>query len=49
MTTPTLNLYPPAPLENENDDLEQRLEKRLSDVNGFNKSINNNKEMIAYF
>ena len=29
MTTPTLKLYPSAPLEN-NNDLEQRLEKKLN-------------------
>ena len=42
-------LYPSAPLENKNDGLEQRIEKRLSDVNSFNNSINNIKEMITYF
>ena len=42
-------LYPSAPLENKNDDLEQKIEKRLSDVNSFNNSINNIKEMITYF
>ena len=40
-------LYPSAPLEN--IDLEQRLEKKLNDVNGFNNHINNSKEMITYF
>ena len=40
-------LYPSAPLEN--NDLEQRLEKKLNDVNSFNNSINNIKEMITYF
>ena len=40
-------LYPSAPLENIN--FEQRLEKRLSDVNSFNNHINNIKEMITYF
>ena len=40
-------LYPSAPLEN--IDLEQRLEKKISDVNNFNNHINNNKEMITYF
>ena len=40
-------LYPSAPLEN--TDLEQRLEKKLNDVNSFNNSINNTKEMITYF
>ena len=38
-------LYPSAPLEN--DGLEQRIEKRLSDVNSFKNSINNIKEMIT--
>ena len=40
-------LYPTAPLEN--IDLEQRLEKKLNDVNSFNNHINNIKEMINYF
>ena len=40
-------LYPSAPLEK--DDLEQRLEKKLKDVNCFNYSNNNNKEMNTYF
>ena len=40
-------LYPGAPLEK--DDLEQRLEKKLNDVNSFNNHINNIKEMIFYF
>ena len=40
-------LYPTAPLEN--IDLEQRLEKKLNDVNCFNNHINNIKEMINYF
>ena len=40
-------LYPSAPLEN--TDLEQRLEKKLNDVNSFNNSISNIKEMISYF
>ena len=39
--------YPSAPLEN--TDLEQRLEKKINDVNSFNNSINNIKEMITYF
>ena len=29
--------------------LEQRLEKKLNDVNSFNNHINNIKEMITYF
>ena len=49
MATPTLKLYPSAPLENTNNNLEERLEKRLSDVNSFNNSVNNIKEMITYF
>ena len=36
-----------APLEK--DDLEQRLEKKLNDVNSFNNSISNIKEMITSF
>ena len=40
-------LYPSAPLEK--DDKEQRIEKKLNDVNVFNKSINNINEMITYF
>ena len=40
-------LYPSAPLEI--IDLEQRLEKKINDVNSFNNSINNIKEMITYF
>ena len=40
-------MYPSAPLEN--IDLEQRLEKKLNDVNSYNDSINNIKEMITYF
>ena len=42
-------LYPSAPLENKNIDLEQRLEKKINDVNSFNHHINNIKEMITYF
>ena len=41
-------LYPSALLEKDND-LEQRLGKKLKVVNSFNNSINNIKEMIAYF
>ena len=41
-------LYPTAPLI-ENIDLKQRLEKKLKDVNSFNNSINNIKELITYF
>ena len=42
-------LYPSAPLENENDNLEQRLEKKIKDVNSFNNHVNNIKDMITYF
>ena len=42
-------LYPSAPFENKNIDLEQRLERKLNDVKSFNNSINNIKEMITYF
>ena len=38
-------LYPSAPLEYIN--LEQRLEKKINDVNSFNNHINNIKEMIT--
>ena len=41
-------IYPSAPLE-KNVDLEQRLEKRINNVNSFNNSINYIKEMITYF
>ena len=47
MEQKTDRLYPSAPLEN--IDLEQRLEKKLNDVNSFNNQINNIKEMITYF
>ena len=47
METKRDRLYPSAPLEN--IDLEQRLEKKLNDVNSFNNHINNIKEMITYF
>ena len=38
MEQKTHRLYPSAPLENR--DLEQRLEKKLNDVNNFNNSVN---------
>ena len=41
-------LYPSAPLI-ENIDLEKRSEKKIRDVNSFNKHVNNIKEMITYF
>ena len=47
MEAKTDRLYPSAPLQN--IDLEQRLEKKLNNVNSFNNSINNIKEMITYF
>ena len=40
-------LSPSAPLEN--IDLEQRLEKKINDINSFNNNIINIKEMITYF
>ena len=47
MDQKTDRLYPSAPLEN--FDLEQRLEKKINDVNSFNNHINNIKEMITFF
>ena len=47
MEQKTDRLYTSAPLGN--IDLEQRLEKKLNDVNSFNSSINNIKEKITYF
>ena len=49
MEQKTDRLYPSAPFEKKNIDLEQRLEKKLNDVNSFNNSINNIKETITYF
>ena len=40
-------LYPSALLEN--NDLYERLEKKLNDMNSFKNSINIIKEMITYF
>ena len=40
-------LYPSSPLLRSDQNLEQRLEKK--DVNSFNNSIINIKEMITYF
>ena len=40
-------LFPTAPLLG-NIDLEKRLEKKIKDVNSFNKHVNNIKEMITY-
>ena len=41
-------LYPNSPLL-ENIHLEHRLEKKINNVNSFNDSINNIKEIITYF
>ena len=49
MEQKTDRLYPSAPFENKNNDLEHRLEKKLNEVNSFNNQINKIKEMIAYF
>ena len=48
MEAKTGKLYPSAPFEKDID-LEQRIEKKLNDVNSFNNSINNIKEWITYF
>ena len=40
-------LYPTAPLEN--NDLEQRLERKIKIINSFRNSIKNIKKMITYF
>ena len=48
MDQKTDRLYQSAPLET-NIDLEQRLGKKLNDVNSFNNHINNLKETITYF
>ena len=42
MSTPTLNLYPSGQIEK--DDLQQRLEQKVNDVNSFNISIFNIKK-----
>ena len=47
MEAKTERLYPSAPLKNV--DLEQRLEKKLNDVNNFNNHKHNIKEMVTYF
>ena len=47
MEQKSYRLYPTAPPEK--IDLEQRLEKKLNDVNSFNNSINNIKEMTSDF
>ena len=43
----TDRLYQSASLEN--IDLEQRLEKKINDVNCFNSHINKIKQMVTYF
>ena len=48
MEAKTDRLCPSISFEKDNN-LEQRLEKKLNDVNSFNNSINNIKEMITYF
>ena len=48
MEQKTDRLYPSPPLKKDVD-LEQRLEKKLNDVNSFNDHIINLKEMITYF
>ena len=47
MDQKTDRFYPSAALEN--NDSEQRLKKKLKDVNAFNNHINNIKELITYF
>ena len=42
-------MYPSAPLMRSDQVIEQRLEKKLKDVNSFKNHIDNIKEMIAYF
>ena len=48
MESKTDKLYPSA-LTLENIDLEQRLEKKINNINSFNKHVNNIKEIITYF
>ena len=47
MDQKTERLYPSAPLEH--TALEQRLRKKINDVNSFNNHIITIKEMITYF
>ena len=49
MDQKTDRLYPSASLEVKNDELEHRIEKRLSDVNSFNNHISSINEMITFF
>ena len=45
----TDKLYPGAPEMRSDQDLKERLGRKLIDVNSSNNSINNVKEMITYF
>ena len=47
MEQKTQRFYPFAPLEN--IDLEQKLERKVNDVNGFNISIDDIKGLITFF
>ena len=47
MEQKTDRLYPSAPLEN--NDLEQRLRKKINVVSSFKNHINNIQEVITYF
>ena len=48
MEQKTGNFYPSAPFENESkNDFQQRLERKLNEVNSFNNSIDNIKEWIT--
>ena len=47
MTTATLKFYPSAPLEKILE-IEQRIKKKLKDVNSSNNSVINLKETITY-
>ena len=49
MDQKTDRIYPSAPFEKVNIDLQQRLEKKINIVNSFNNHINNITEMINYF
>ena len=49
MTTLTFNIYPFAPLQKNNTDLEQIFEKNSNDVKRFFVSNINIKEMITSF
>ena len=49
MDQKTNRLYTSAPFEIRNIDFEQRLEKKINDVNSFNKHINNIEGMTNYF